>query len=203
MYLVTGSDTMAARGVLRRPLTSATAALVATVLCLQHHAHDAQAEAANGVCIGPRRPHPGRPSWKPSFLHTGEPLVAALRAVPKLRRANAPLAADLFPPAAASESAAIKSDDDDGDADGRVAGTTWQPEAEGYTGRIKPFFFGADSSGLDSDEELSLLARHAVAGFGWQTGWNFTAGEGPEYGRGDSWQAAALASAQAYMDVHN
>jgi hypothetical protein len=37
-------------------------------------------------------------------------------------------------------------------------------------GKPKAFWFGANSSGLDSQDTLALLARHAVAGYGWQTG---------------------------------
>jgi hypothetical protein len=78
----------------------------------------------------------------------------------------------------------------------------WQPSAAGYSSRVKAFWFGANASGLDSDAELELIARHAVGGYGWQTGWNMTNGaDGPEYGRGDAWQSAAMAHARGYMEA--
>lgn len=41
---------------------------------------------------------------------------------------------------------------------------SWPASAEGYTGKVKPFWFGANASGLDSDETLALIAKHTVGG---------------------------------------
>lgn len=46
----------------------------------------------------------------------------------------------------------------------------WLPTTTGWTGFIKPFWFGANASGLDSADTLALISRHAVGGYGWQTG---------------------------------
>lgn len=71
----------------------------------------------------------------------------------------------------------------------------WLPAAAGWTGSIKPTWFGANSSGLDSASTLALQARHAVAGYGWQTG---HAGGGT-VGRGEAYLAAASTHARDYM----
>lgn len=56
----------------------------------------------------------------------------------------------------------------------------WPPSASGWTGRVKAFWFGANATGLDSDETLALLSRHAVAGYGWQQGGGDRVGSGEE-----------------------
>ena len=61
----------------------------------------------------------------------------------------------------------------------------WAPTTTGYTGFIKPFWFGANASGLDNDDTLALIARHAVGGYGWQQG------GGGVVGTGDAQLAAA------------
>ena len=77
----------------------------------------------------------------------------------------------------------------------------WFPATEGWTGKIKPFWFGANHTGLDSEETLALMAKHSVAGYGWQTGG--AAQDGVQsVGRGDGWGAAAFARAADYMQAH-
>ena len=73
----------------------------------------------------------------------------------------------------------------------------WLPSHAGYTSTIKAFWFGANASGLDSMETLELMSRHAVAGYGWQTGH-----DGSAVGQGEAFQAAAVAHARAHMDEH-
>jgi hypothetical protein len=63
----------------------------------------------------------------------------------------------------------------------------------GYTGYIKPFWFGANASGLDSDDTLALISRHAVAGYGWQQG------GGGSVGTGDAQLAAASTHVTDYL----
>lgn len=77
----------------------------------------------------------------------------------------------------------------------------WFPTTEGWTGKIKTFWFGANHTGLDSEATLALMARHSVAGYGWQTG---GAGEDgvASVGRGDAWGAAAVSHAADYMHSH-
>eukprot|EP00040_Diaphanoeca_grandis_P023212 m.125889 g.125889 ORF g.125889 m.125889 type:complete len:421 (+) comp29163_c0_seq1:61-1323(+) len=74
----------------------------------------------------------------------------------------------------------------------------WIPSEQGYTGFIKPVWFGANSSGLDSEAQLALMAKFAVAGYGWQTG-NPTGGS-LDVGRGDAWSGSAVTNARNYMD---
>ena len=75
-------------------------------------------------------------------------------------------------------------------------GSIWPPTNAGYTPKIKTFWFGANHTGLDAPETLALMARHAVAGYGWQTG-----GVGAEsVGRGEANGAAAVAYARDYME---
>jgi len=45
----------------------------------------------------------------------------------------------------------------------------WYPSTLPW-GKPKVFWFGANSSGLDNTDTLALLSRHAVSGYGWQTG---------------------------------
>lgn len=73
----------------------------------------------------------------------------------------------------------------------------WPPAAAGWTGFIKPTWFGANASGLDSPATLALLARHAVAGYGWQQG---HAGGGA-VGRGEALLAAAATHARDFFDA--
>lgn len=75
----------------------------------------------------------------------------------------------------------------------------WAPTVTGYTSRIKPFWFGANASGLDNRDTLALLAAHAVAGYGWQTG----GGGGDSVGRGEEWQSAATTNVRAYLNEVN
>ena len=78
---------------------------------------------------------------------------------------------------------------------------SWFPSVEGWTGKIKPFWFGANHTGLDSETTLALMAKHSVAGYGWQTGG--AAHDGiAGVGRGDSWGAAAVSHAADYMRSH-
>ena len=39
----------------------------------------------------------------------------------------------------------------------------WRPSRRPFAGRIKAFWFGANSSGLDSPATLALLAKHEVS----------------------------------------
>ena len=64
-------------------------------------------------------------------------------------------------------------------------------------GKPKVFWFGANSSGLDSEPQLALEARHAVAGNGWQTGHP----GGGTVGLGEMWQAAASTHLADYLDA--
>ena len=63
-------------------------------------------------------------------------------------------------------------------------------------GKPKAFWFGANATGLDSPDTLALLARHAVAGYGWQTGHT----GGGSVGVGEELQAQAAAHAVDYFD---
>ena len=65
-------------------------------------------------------------------------------------------------------------------------------------GKPKVFWFGANSSGLDSPATLALLARHAVSGYGWQTGHNNEAAG--SIGLGEALQSAAVTHALDYFD---
>ena len=71
----------------------------------------------------------------------------------------------------------------------------WTPSLMGWTGFVKPFWFGANSSGLDSDATLALMARHAVAGYGWQQGHT----GGGRVGREEALLAAAATHARDYF----
>ena len=75
----------------------------------------------------------------------------------------------------------------------------WPPSAAGWTGFVKPMWFGANASGLDSDETLALMARHAVAGYGWQQG--HPGGGSP--GREDALLAAAATHARDFFSRTN
>jgi hypothetical protein len=76
------------------------------------------------------------------------------------------------------------------------SGVVWPPAAKGFTPRVKTFWFGANASGIDSPETLALLARHDVAGYGWQTGHP----GGGEVGLGEMWQAEATLNLRTYLD---
>jgi len=79
----------------------------------------------------------------------------------------------------------------------------WLPSSRGYTEQPKVFWFGANSTGLDSESNLALLARHAVAGYGWEQGWKSPSPPSPApgaIGHGDQWGADAVAHARAYLD---
>lgn len=41
----------------------------------------------------------------------------------------------------------------------------WPATTEGFTGKVKTFWFGANESGLDSEETLALIAKHTVGGY--------------------------------------
>jgi hypothetical protein len=73
---------------------------------------------------------------------------------------------------------------------------TWLPSLLPW-GKPKVFWFGANASGLDSEETLALLARHAVAGYGWQTGHP----GGGTVGTGEMLQAAAATHLADYLDA--
>jgi hypothetical protein len=75
----------------------------------------------------------------------------------------------------------------------------WPPLAQGWTGFVKPFWFGANANGLQSEETLALMARHAVAGFGWQQG--HTGGGLP--GHEEALLAAAATHARDYFALVN
>jgi hypothetical protein len=64
-------------------------------------------------------------------------------------------------------------------------------------GRPKVFWFGANASGLDSPETLALIARHAVGGYGWQTGHP----GGGTVGTGEMLQAAAATHLADFLDA--
>jgi hypothetical protein len=70
----------------------------------------------------------------------------------------------------------------------------WPPLAAGWTGTIKPMWFGAGVT-LQSDETLALMSRHAVAGFGWQQGHP----GGGSVGREEALLAAAATHARDYF----
>jgi len=79
---------------------------------------------------------------------------------------------------------------------------SWGPSAQGWTGKIKPFWFGANSStGLDNDATLALMAKHTVAGYGWQTGGADHLGAAA-LGRGESFGGSAVEHAVDYMQSH-
>jgi len=78
---------------------------------------------------------------------------------------------------------------------------SWFPTKQGWTGFIKPFWFGATHSGLDGDNVLTLMAKHSVAGYGWQTGGAAQDGTA-SVGRGDAWGAAAVSRAADFMHSH-
>jgi hypothetical protein len=72
----------------------------------------------------------------------------------------------------------------------------WPPASAGWTGFVKPAWFGSNTSGLDSDATLALMARHAVAGYAW------TQGHGPgrqRVGREEALLAAAATHARDYF----
>lgn len=73
---------------------------------------------------------------------------------------------------------------------------TWLPSLLPW-GKPKVFWFGANASGLDSEDTLALLARHAVAGYGWQTGHQ----GGGTPGVGEELQAAAATHLSDYLDA--
>lgn len=75
----------------------------------------------------------------------------------------------------------------------------WPPLAAGWTGFVKPFWFGANANGLQPEATLALMARHAVAGFGWQQG---HAGGG-KTGREEALLAAAATRARDYFSRVN
>lgn len=66
---------------------------------------------------------------------------------------------------------------------------TWAPARAGFASRVKPLWFGANASGLDSPDTLALLGAHAVAGYGWQQGG--PASSAGAVGLGEAWQTAA------------
>ena len=69
-------------------------------------------------------------------------------------------------------------------------------EGSGYTGKIKPFTFSANTSGLDEEGTLMLASRYALVGYGWQQGWD---GVCNAIGRGEGWGIAALTHAYDFM----
>ena len=77
-----------------------------------------------------------------------------------------------------------------------VAPVPWLPALLPW-GKPKAFWFGANATGLDSRDTLALLARHAVAGYGWQTGGGQSSGA---IGQGDALQAAAATHLADYLD---
>lgn len=69
----------------------------------------------------------------------------------------------------------------------------WPPTLAGWsTGLIKPMWFGAGAGPLRPEATLGLMARHAVAGYGWQQG------GGSKVGTGDAALAAASQRAVDY-----
>ena len=77
----------------------------------------------------------------------------------------------------------------------------WPPTAAGFSGKVKAMWFGANPAGLDTNETLALMARHAVAGYGWQTGGDTSTSAA--VGRGDAFGSSAVAHSRAFMDSHN
>jgi hypothetical protein len=75
----------------------------------------------------------------------------------------------------------------------------WPPLVAGWTGFIKPFWFGANSNGLQPEGTLALMARHAVAGFGWQQGHP----GGGKTGREEALLAAAATRARVFFNAAN
>jgi hypothetical protein len=75
----------------------------------------------------------------------------------------------------------------------------WIPTTKGYTSRPKIFWFGANSSGLDNPDTLSLIAAHDVGGYGWQTGHP----GGGSVGLGEMWQGEATENLQTYLSTFN
>jgi hypothetical protein len=66
---------------------------------------------------------------------------------------------------------------------------------------IKPFWFGANPTGLDDKETLALIAKHTVGGYGWQTGG--VDADSSSVGRGDANGAAAVTHARDYLAAVN
>lgn len=74
----------------------------------------------------------------------------------------------------------------------------WSPEAQGWTGYVKPFWFGANPNGATSHATLELMSKHAVAGYGWQQGGQ------PAVGKGEERLSEAMTKVRSYMDsMHN
>ena len=51
-----------------------------------------------------------------------------------------------------------------------VSSPVWLPASEGWTGFVKPFWFGANANGPSSEATLKVMSKHAVSGYGWQQG---------------------------------
>ena len=84
---------------------------------------------------------------------------------------------------------------------GRASARLWPPTAAGFTGKIKAMWFGANVTGLDTDETLALMAKHTVAGYGWETGGDTSTSAA--VGWGEAFGSAAVVHARDYMDSHN
>lgn len=82
----------------------------------------------------------------------------------------------------------------------KIPAVTW-PIQNGYD-RLPVMWFGANTSGLDSPDTLSVIARHAIGGYGWQQG---TEGPGPamQLGSGEVNLAEAATHLQDYLAAPN
>lgn len=61
-------------------------------------------------------------------------------------------------------------------------------------------WFGANTSGLDNRDTLTLIARHRVAGYGWQQGTG-TLNPGEDLGRGEVYGAEAATHLTDYLSL--
>jgi hypothetical protein len=75
------------------------------------------------------------------------------------------------------------------------------PVQDGFA-RLPVMWFGANTSGLDNPDTLALLARHRVAGYGWQQGTGTLSPAG-NVGRGEVHLAAAATHLADYLAANN
>lgn len=75
---------------------------------------------------------------------------------------------------------------------------TW-PFSDGFL-RVNAMWFGANSSGLDNEDTLSLISRHRIGTYGWQQGTGALM-PGQNLGDGDSYLAAAGTHLSDYLDM--
>jgi hypothetical protein len=73
------------------------------------------------------------------------------------------------------------------------------PIIDGFE-KLPVMWFGANTSGLDSRDTLELIARHRVAGYGWQQGTG-TLSPGENLGRGEVYGAEAATHLTDYLSL--